>query len=102
MTRTKPFAALAAAAKADSVRRERIAAYERTIDDALALAVWRACRGLTQQEVARTLEATQVNCSRGDDLHRSVLQAYLAAWRGEFPVRSVFPDRHGRGGNGQR
>ena len=50
MTQTKPFAELAAKAKADPVRRARIEEYRRAIDDALALADLRNQRGVTQRE----------------------------------------------------
>ena len=56
MTETKPFAELAAQAKADPVRRERIATYKRAMLDALALADVRAQRGIMQQEMAGELE----------------------------------------------
>ena len=50
MTQTKPFAELAAKAKADPVRRARIEESTRAIDAALALAELRNQRGVTQRE----------------------------------------------------
>lgn len=99
MTKTKPFAALAAKAMADPVRRERIAAYERAIDDALALGELRLTLGLTQQDVAQALEVTQANVSRiehEEDLYLSTLRGYVEALGGELEVAAVFPDRRVR------
>lgn len=99
MKKTKPFATLADAAKADPVRRERIAAYERAITDVLALAELRAARGLTQQDVAHRLDVSQANISRiehEEDLYLSTLRAYVAALGGELELSAVFPDRRVR------
>ena len=95
MTKTKPFAELAAKAKADPVRRARIEAYTRAIDDALALAELRNQRGVTQQEVAQTLNVSQANISRiehEEDLYLSTLRGYVAALGGKLEVNAVFPD----------
>jgi DNA-binding XRE family transcriptional regulator len=96
MKKSKPFAALAAEAKANPARRERIAAYERAIEDALTLAELRENRALTQQDVARTLEVSQANISRiehEEDLYLSTLRSYVAALGGELELSAVFPDR---------
>jgi DNA-binding XRE family transcriptional regulator len=95
MTRTRPFADLAAEAKADPVRRERIATYKRAMLDALALAELRAQRGVTQQDVAGKLGVTQANISRiehEEDLYLSTLRGYVAALGGELEVNAVFAD----------
>jgi DNA-binding XRE family transcriptional regulator len=95
MTRTRPFAELAAQAKADPVRRERIATYKRAMLDALALADVRAQRGITQQEMAGELGMTQANISRiehEEDLYLSTLRGYVAALGGQLEVNAVFPD----------
>jgi DNA-binding XRE family transcriptional regulator len=95
MTRTRPFAELAAEAKADPVRRERIATYKRAMLDALALAELRAQRGVTQQDVAGKLGVTQANISRiehEEDLYLSTLRGYVAALGGELEVNAVFAD----------
>jgi DNA-binding XRE family transcriptional regulator len=95
MTRTRPFADLAAEAKADPVRRERIATYKRAMLDALALADLRAQRGATQQDVAGKLGVTQANISRiehEEDLYLSTLRGYVAALGGELEVNAVFAD----------
>jgi len=96
MTKTKPFAELAAKAKADPVRRARIEAYTRAIDDALALAELRNQRGVTQQEVAQTLNVSQANISRiehREDVYLSTLRGYVAALGGRLEINAVFPDR---------
>ena len=95
MTRTRPFAELAAEARADPVRRERIATYKRAMLDALALADLRAQRGVTQQDVAGKLGVTQANISRiehEEDLYLSTLRSYVAALGGELEVNAVFAD----------
>ena len=95
MTKTKPFAELAAKAKADPVRRARIEEYKRAIDDALALAELRNRRGLTQQVVARTLNVSQANISRiehEEDVYLSTLRNYVAALGGRLEIDAVFPD----------
>lgn len=95
MTNRKPFAVLAAKAKADPVRRARIATYKRAMDDSLALAELRAVRGLTQTEVAETLGVTQANISRiehEEDLYLSTLRGYVQGLGGELEVNAVFPE----------
>jgi DNA-binding XRE family transcriptional regulator len=95
MSRTRPFAELAAEAKADPVRRDRIATYKRAMLDALALAELRAQRGVTQQDVAGKLGVTQANISRiehEEDLYLSTLRSYVAALGGELEVNAVFAD----------
>lgn len=95
MTKTKPFADLAAEVKADPVRRARIATYKRAMEDTLALAELRSRQGLTQAKVAETLGVTQANISRiehEEDLYLSTLRSYLAALGAELEVTAVFPD----------
>lgn len=95
MTKTKPFAELAAAVKADPVRRARIATYKRAMENAVALAELRAGRGVTQTEVAEALGVTQANVSRiehEEDLYLSTLRGYVEALGAELEVSAVFPD----------
>ena len=95
MTRTRPFAELEAKVMADPVRRERVLAYKRAMEDALALSDLRAQRGLTQRDVAGELGVTQANISRiehEEDLYLSTLRGYVAALGGELEVNAVFPD----------
>ncbi len=94
MTRTKPFAQLAAQAKADSRRRERIEEHKRAINLVLTLAELRETRGATQQQVAEDLHSSQANISRiehQDDLLLSTLRGYVAALGGHLEVTAVFP-----------
>lgn len=96
MTKTKPFAELAARAKADPVRRARIEQYKRAIDDALTLAELRQRQGVTQQQVAQTLNVSQANVSRiehEEDVYLSTLRGYVAALGGRLEINAVFPDR---------
>jgi hypothetical protein len=89
MTKTKPFAELAAKVKADPVRRERIETAKRAIKDARALADLRARQDMTQTEMA------QANISRiehVEDLYLSTLREYLTALGAELEVNAVFPD----------
>lgn len=95
MTRTRPFAELAAEAKADPVRRARIETYKRAMRDAIALAELRKQRGATQTDLAEVLEVTQANISRiehEEDLYLSTLRDYVAALGGELELVAVFPD----------
>jgi DNA-binding XRE family transcriptional regulator len=95
MKKTKPFAALAAEAKVDPVRRARIATYKRAMEDAVTLAELRAQRGVTQQGVAQALGVTQANISRiehEEDLYLSTLRSYVAALGAELEITAVFPD----------
>jgi DNA-binding XRE family transcriptional regulator len=95
MTKLRPFEELEAEVLADPVRRARVAAYKRAMEDALALAELRAQRGLTQTAVAETLGVSQANVSRvehEEDLYLSTLRGYVAALGGELEVSAVFPD----------
>ena len=95
MTKTRPFAELAAQVMADPIRRERAATIRRAMEDALALAKLRAQQDKTQQEMAEILGLTQANISRiehEEDLYLSTLRSYVAALGGELEVNAVFPD----------
>ena len=95
MTRTRPFAELAAEAKADPIRRARIETYKRAMRDAIALAELRKQRGATQSDVAAALDVTQANVSRiehEEDLYLSTLRDYVAALGGELQLVAVFPE----------
>ncbi len=96
MTRTKPFAELAAHAKADARRRERIEEHKRAINLVLSLAELRETRGATQQQVAEDLHSSQANISRiehQDDLLLSTLRGYVSALGGRLEVTAVFPEQ---------
>ena len=95
MTKTRPFAELAAQVMADPVRRERVATIKRAMEDALALADLRARQERTRQEMAGVLGVTQANISRiehEEDLYLSTLRSYVAALGGELEVNAVFAD----------
>ena len=82
MTTAKHFAMLAAKARVDPGRRQRIATFERMIDDALALAVVRAMRGKTPREVVQILETSRLHILRVKperDFYIETLRSYLAA-----------------------
>jgi len=67
-----------------------IAAYEAT------LAQLRRVRGLTQQQVAKSLEMTQPQVSRVEhrtDVLLSTLRLYVEALGGELAVLARFPDQ---------
>ena len=96
MTKTRPFAELAAKAKADPVGRARIEAYKRAMRDALALGELRSEAGATQHQVAEVLGVSQANVSRierEEDIYLSTLRRYVAALGGELEINAVFPDR---------
>ncbi len=95
MTKTRPFAELAAKVKADPVRRARIAVEKLAIEDALSLAELRSQKNVTQQTMAKTLGVTQANISRiehEEDLYLSTLRGYLAALGADLELNAVFPD----------
>lgn len=96
MSRTRPFAELAAEIRTDPERAGRIDAMRRGIEDALALAQVRESTGLTQQDLAAVLAVTQANVSRierSGDLYLSTLRRYVEAMGGDLEVVAVFPDR---------
>ena len=96
MADVRPFDELEERAKADPVRRARIAAYRHAMEDALLLAQIREERGKTQAEVAQALDVTQANVSRiehEEDVYLSTLRSYVAALGGQLELRAVFPDR---------
>jgi hypothetical protein len=78
---TAPFAVLAALATVDPDRRRRIAAHGRTIDDALALAVLRAARGKTPEELVRRLAVWPAAAAGSAPvaLYRATLRQYIVA-----------------------
>lgn len=95
MTKARPFAELAAKAKTDPVRRERIALEKKAIEDALSLAELRSQKNVTQQSMAKTLGVTQANISRiehEEDLYLSTLRGYLSALGADLELNAVFPE----------
>ncbi len=62
--------------------------------DALELTRLREARGMTQREVAGTLDVSQANILRiehEDDLYLSTLSGYVAALGDRLKLRAVFP-----------
>lgn len=95
MPSTRPFTELSERVRADPVRRQRIEAQKRAINDVLELARVRMERGLTQTEVAQTLDQTQANVSRVErsaDMYLSTLEDYVTALGGKHTITAVFPD----------
>ncbi len=80
---------------ADPNRRARVEQIMRAMRDTLELTRLREARGMTQREVAETLDVSQANISRiehEDDLYLSTLSSYVAALGGRLELRAVFPD----------
>lgn len=81
--------------EADPTRRAQVGAIVHAMRDALELTRLREARGMTQREVAETLDVSQANISRiehEDDLYLSTLSGYVAALGGRLELRAVFPD----------
>ena len=79
----------------DPEQREQVEALKRAMRAVLALTQLREARGLTQRQIAETLDVSQANISRiehEDDLYLSTLSSYVAALGGRLEVNAVFPD----------
>ena len=95
MTRSRPFAELAAEVKADPLRRERIETSKRAMRDAMALAALRTRRGATESDVVAALGVTReitLSIEHEEDPYLSTLRDYAAALGGELALVAVFPD----------
>jgi DNA-binding XRE family transcriptional regulator len=96
MSGHRPFSELRAQVEAKPGARERIESRKRAMRDALRLAELRASVGVTQGELAQTLDVSQSNVSRierEDDVYLSTLDSYVAALGGVLEINVVFPDR---------
>ena len=96
MSGHRPFAELRAQVEAKPGARERIEARKRAMRDVLRLAELRADVGVTQVELAQTLNVTQSNVSRierEEDVYLSTLESYVAALGGTLEINAIFPDR---------
>jgi transcriptional regulator with XRE-family HTH domain len=96
MSGHRPFSELRAQVESKPGARERIEARKRAMRDVLRLAELRADAGVTQVELARSLNFTQSNVSRierEEDVYLSTLDTYVAALGGTLEIRAVFPDR---------
>jgi transcriptional regulator with XRE-family HTH domain len=75
-------------------QREESARLKRQFDQELLLERVREARGLTQQEVAKTLRTSQANVSKMEkraDLMVSTLAKYIHAMGGDLELRAIFP-----------
>jgi DNA-binding XRE family transcriptional regulator len=82
--------------EADPEARERYETERSAMRDALTLSALREQAGVTQVELAKTLNVTQANISqleRKQDLYLSTLSRYVEALGGHLELRAVFPDR---------
>jgi DNA-binding Xre family transcriptional regulator len=92
---TKRLDALRERIVADPQRRERLRAYSRAIETALALGRLREARAVTQAELAARMAVSQANISRiehEDDVYLSTLRAYVENLGGRLEINAVFPD----------
>jgi DNA-binding XRE family transcriptional regulator len=81
---------------ADPCEREKIEQITRASLDAVELTRLREARGMTQRQIAETLDVSQANISRiehEEDLYLSTLSGYVAALGGRLELRAVFPDQ---------
>lgn len=96
MSGHKNFNILREQVLADPERRARIEDRRRMTDAILTLAELRAQRGMTQEDIARSLDVTQANISRLErrhDAYVSTVAEYVAALGGYLRVVAVFPDQ---------
>jgi transcriptional regulator with XRE-family HTH domain len=74
-----------------AVERER-----RILRDVLALSKLREARGVTQADLAKAWDVSQVNVSRVEhetDVYLSTLRSYVQALGGRLEINAVFPDQ---------
>ncbi len=78
-----------------ALNERRVADYRRLMDAEVRLSDVRRRRGVSQAELARSLEVSQPNISRveqEDDLYLSTLARYVRALGGQLEIRAVFPE----------
>ena len=95
MSGRKSFKRLRDEINAEPKRRARVEELERAYDAVLALADLREQFGITQQQLARSLEVSQPNISKIEqqhDLLLSTLASYIEALGGHLELKAVFPD----------
>ena len=95
----RKFRDLAAPIMADPVRRARVEAGVRAMNDISALAALRERRYAKQEGVARAPGASQPNVSElelgtsdGEDVYLSTLCHYIEALGGRLEITAIFPD----------
>lgn len=94
MTKTTPFAEIAAEVNRDPARRAHIEEYKRAMDDALALARLLESGQQANGGPDRILDLAQTDdagAERGDDRYLSALQRSVADLGGRLVVEAVFP-----------
>ena len=95
MPNTKPFAELAAKAKADPERQGWIRAYRHAMEDALALSELLERRSLMRQTASGEFDVAQASVLRiahEEAGYLAVLSDHVSALGGELEVNAVFPD----------
>ena len=99
MSGHRKFRDLAAPLMADPVRRARVEAGVRAMDDIIALAELRERRDAKQAAVGRAPDASQPNVSElelgtgdRDDVYLSTLRHYIEALGGRLEITAIFPD----------
>jgi DNA-binding XRE family transcriptional regulator len=91
----KSFKRLRDKINANPERRARVEELERTYDIVLALADLREQFGVTQRQLAESLDVSQPNISKIEqqhDLLLSTLAAYVEGLGGHLELKAVFPD----------
>jgi DNA-binding XRE family transcriptional regulator len=91
----KSFKRLRDEINADPGRRTRVESLEQVYDTVLALADLREQFGVTQRQLAKSLEVSQPNVSKIEqqhDLMLSTLAAYVNALGGHLELKAVFPN----------
>jgi len=94
VTKTTPFAEIAADVNRDPARRARIEEYKRGMEDALALGKLLDAGQRTNGAPDRILDLAQLDkaaAERGNDLYLATLQRYVADLGGHLVVEAVFP-----------
>ena len=95
MAKRHRFSDLAAPVYADPVRRQRIEQMADAMREAVRLYELRASRGVTQQELAKSLGVSQANVSRVEhvnDVYLTTLRNYVEALGGQLKLSAVFDD----------
>jgi len=95
MTKTRPWAELAAKIEADPVRRARMAEYGRVFEDVLALTKLRDQLGLPEYPVNQEPDDVSPELGRvgnEEDPYVSARRDYVEALGGRLEINAVFPD----------
>lgn len=90
MSGHKPFSILAKEIDQNPERRRRVDQMKNAFHDAERLTRLRTERGLTQQEIANSLNVSRIE--HESDVYLSTLRAYIEALGGELELSARFPD----------